>query len=91
MSYARFLSYDIYMYANSPTGVTCCGCSLMPTEHHVSLFFGEGDWPTNFYAKNTQDAVDHVKQHEANGDRVPADIYDRLWADDKDNFPEETK
>lgn len=79
MAYSRFLDNDVYVYPttiNGRSSVTCCACSLS----------GDIDG-SSFYAFSTQDMVDHLKRHAEANDRLPAEIFDELWADDKTNFP----
>lgn len=40
-----------------------------------------------YSAHNTQDMIDHIKQHENSGHRVPENIYEELLKDDAENFP----
>jgi hypothetical protein len=40
----------------------------------------------SFQAGSTQAMIDHLKRHELAGHVIPLDIYDNLWADDKENF-----
>ena len=42
-------------------------------------------------AELTDEMIAHLKAHEANKDRIPHDIYDRLREDDEENFPRENK
>jgi hypothetical protein len=75
MSYARFWDSDVYIYASTNGGLTCCMCHF-------------GDMMESFfYADSTQEMVDHLKAHERVGDRLPPTIYDDLWRDDLVNFP----
>lgn len=48
--------------------------------------FGDVMEPS-WVAESTQEMVDHVAAHRRVGDRVPEDIDERLWADDKGNYP----
>jgi hypothetical protein len=75
MSYSRFLGHDVYVFMNVGGFLDCCACILAHGE------FGE-----SFYAGDTQTMVDHLKKHELAGHKIPSDIYDNLWADDKENF-----
>ncbi len=74
MSYSRFLSYDVYVFMNVGGFLDCCACIL-----------AHEDWES-FQAGNTQTMVNHLKKHELSGHKIPSDIYDNLWADDKENF-----
>jgi hypothetical protein len=31
--------------------------------------------------------IDHLKAHQKKGDSMPSDIFDKLWADDAENYP----
>lgn len=70
MSYARFIDYDVYVFFNSGGWLECCGCSL-------------GD---NWRHDSTQSMVDHLAEHRAAGHRLPDDIDERLWEDDRENW-----
>jgi hypothetical protein len=41
---------------------------------------------SSFFAKSTQEMVDHLEEHTKRGHFVPWGVVDHLWADDKDNF-----
>ena len=92
MSYCRFISGDVYMYADVAGGITCCACSL--SERVKSIFTegcddhflfgtvsgcedcsGEGCddcmMSGNMNFKTYQEAIDHLHEHEAAGDKVP--------------------
>jgi hypothetical protein len=75
MSYSRFLGHDVYVFMNVGAFLECCMCILNDHQDERS-----------FQAGNTQTMVDHLKKHEKAGHRIPPDIYDNLWADDKENF-----
>jgi len=76
MSYARFLNSDVYVFvATDGYGrpcLDCCGC-----RRHSG----------GYVAYSTGDMIDHLRQHEQDGDEVPAGIYGELRADDPVNFP----
>lgn len=76
MAYARFLKSDIYVIMSSRNFLYCVTCSLIDDMN------GAG-----YAAHNTQDMIDHIKQHENAGHRVPSDIYEKLLEDDAENFP----
>ncbi len=74
MSYARFFSDDVYVFA-SPKGLMCQMCSF-------------GDMlESTFTAESTQEMIDHLKAHQRKGDRMPSTIFDELLADDAENYP----
>jgi len=75
MSYCRFGEGDVYVFMNVGGWLECCVCSL--AEEEESMFFR---------VKSTQEMVDHLKKHIDDGDRVPQDIFNDLWRDDKLNF-----
>ena len=56
MSYCRFSECDVYMYFHYQGFITCRGCCL-----------GYGEHPKFF---NYQDAIDHIKEHIKDGDKV---------------------
>ena len=74
MSYARFSNGDVYVFMHVNGWLECCACWL-----------SHGEWES-FQAASTQIMVDHLKKHEVAGHKVPRDIYDYLWEDDKENF-----
>ena len=76
MAYARFLKSDIYVIMSSGGFLYCVTCSLIDDMN------GAG-----YSAHNTQDMIDHIKQHENAGHRVPENIYEELLKDDAENFP----
>jgi len=82
MSYARWGwgGSDVYVYMHVGGFLTCTWCPLMEDQEEL-----------NFDTKSTQVMAAHLKRHELNGERVPNDIYQRLWEDDKENFPRDTK
>lgn len=43
-----------------------------------------------YAAHNTQDMIDHIKQHEGAGQKVPDNIYEELLKDDAENFPKQS-
>lgn len=74
MSYARFFADDVYVYPTSK-GVICQMCSF-------------GDMlESSFLAESTQEMVDHLAAHQKKGDVMPSNIFDQLWADDAENYP----
>ena len=75
MSYSRFLGYDVYVFMSVGGFLDCCACIL-----------AHGDFGESFHAGDTQTMVDHLKKHELAGHKIPQNIYDNLWADDKENF-----
>jgi hypothetical protein len=77
MSYARFGwdGSDVYVFMHVGGHLECCMCFL---DDHQD----EG----SFQAGGTQSMIDHLKRHELAGHVIPLDIYDNLWADDKENF-----
>jgi hypothetical protein len=44
-----------------------------------------------FGSTTTQGMLDHLKEHEQSGHRVPPTIYADLLADDAENFPVQPK
>jgi hypothetical protein len=80
MAYARFLKSDLYVIMSSGGFLFCVTCSLLDDMN------GAG-----YSAYNTQDMIDHIKQHEEAGHRVPEDIYEELLKDDAENFPKPTQ
>lgn len=75
MAYSRFLEDDVYVFMTG-TYLYCCACWLDPRLEQ-----------SGFAATKTQSMIDHLKEHEEAGHRVPPDIYDQLLADDAENFP----
>jgi hypothetical protein len=75
MSYSRFFDNDVYVFMSTLGHLECCMCFL--DDHQDEGSFQAGD---------TQTMIDHLKKHEKSGHRMPSDIYDNLWADDKENF-----
>lgn len=74
MSYARFFGDDVYVYPTT-NGVVCQMCNF-------------GDMlESSFLAESTQQMIDHLKAHQKKGDVMPSDIFDRLLADDDENYP----
>ncbi len=80
MSYARFGwgGSDVYVFMHVGGFLECCMCFL---DDHQD----EG----SFQANSTQTMIDHLNKHELAGHTIPLDIYDNLWADNKENFPNE--
>jgi hypothetical protein len=80
MSYSRFIESDAYIFMHAGTNrLVCMACGL-----------GEMD-SVSFNANSTQEMVDHLKVHESRGDRLPENIYDELWKDDPENYPQNTQ
>lgn len=75
MSYCRFGEGDVYVFMSVSGWLECCACSLAKDDESVF-----------FQAHSTQEMVDHLNKHIEDGDRVPKDIFDDLWRDDKENF-----
>jgi hypothetical protein len=75
MSYARFgwNGSDVYIFLHVGGFIQCCGCQ-----------FGN-DGYGSYDAYSTQEMVDHLKKHEADGDHVPQDVYEGLWEDHDEN------
>lgn len=73
VSYSRFGAdgSDVYVYMDVGGYLCCCVCTLAPH---------------SFHAHDTQAMVDHLAEHIAVGDHVPADVVPELWADDAENF-----
>jgi hypothetical protein len=46
----------------------------------------EAGWGS-FTAKSTQEMVDHLMLHREQGGFIPERTFERLWADDAENFP----
>ena len=76
MSYSRFGEADVYVYLDVSGYLTCCACNIVETQ----------DVWGNFRAYDTEDMVNHLKDHRKNGDRVLTDTIERLWADHKENM-----
>ena len=74
MSYCRFLEADVYVYMDVSGYLSCSACSLL-------------DDRKTFQAYSTQEMVSHLKEHKQQGDRVPTHVFEDLWADDLENFP----
>ena len=68
MSYCRFIEADVYVFTSS-AGIECCGCSLQEREHAQTTFGGPD-------ANN--DMITHLRVHQARGDYVPDDVFERL-------------
>jgi len=79
VSYARFGwdGSEVYVFKcvgdrEHPGGwLECCSCSLAPAYQYFS----------------TVAMVDHLREHTAAGQHVPADVVPALLADDAENFP----
>jgi hypothetical protein len=76
MIYARIPQSDVYVFRTEAGPVQCSLCSF-------------GDMlEAYFRAESTQEMVDHLKAHERKGDMVPSDIFEKLIADDANNYPQ---
>ena len=75
MAYSRFLEADVYVFMASDY-LYCCACWLDPRLEQ-----------SGFGSTTTQGMIDHLKEHEQAGHRVPPTIYDELLKDDAQNFP----
>lgn len=82
MSYSRFVPHDVYVFMHLDDFLQCCACSLSGVD------VIEPDRFSNYNAYSTQDMVDHLVKHKRRKHSVPADIVERLWADDDENFPD---
>lgn len=71
MAYSRFSNADVYVGMDVHGQLACWGCWL-----------GEV-----WYFDSTQEMVDHLREHREAGHKVPEDLEELLWADDKHNFP----
>jgi len=74
MTYSKMPEHQVTIVP-SPRGLACLMCS-----------FGDV-MESNVVAESTQEMVDHVAAHRRVGDMLPADIEERLWADDAQNYP----
>lgn len=74
MSYCRFIEGDVYVYMSVSGFLECCACPLNLDSQ-------------NFYS--TQEMVDHLQEHINTGHHVPADVFVRLYEDDRYNFPQQ--
>lgn len=71
MAYARFApDSDVYVFLDSEGAFSCCGCSIS----EKSPFF-----------TTTEALLDHLVDHERNGDRVPAYCEEALIRDRVEN------
>lgn len=68
MSYCRFGEADIYLYPSN-TGIVCCACDLAESN-------GEREREREFSSYSA--VLDHVRQHQAKGHRVPDHAIERL-------------
>lgn len=81
MSYARMgRESDLYIFMSS-NYLVCMGCRLLSIDAPLEM---DG---ASFYAKSTQEMVDHVVSHREFGDLVPEGIEESLLKDDSENFP----
>jgi len=84
MSYCRFgwEGSDVYIYASVGGWIECCACSLQPTRKSEFLgFINE-----SFKAYDTQQMIDHIKQHREKGERVPDYVEEELMNDHEENM-----
>ena len=77
MSYARNngVDSDVYVIHHSGYDALVCYCAYEVVDD---------EWGTDVYpyvASSTQDMIDHLREHEASGDRVPQHAFDRLAQD----------
>jgi hypothetical protein len=80
MAYSRFIESDVYVFMHAGSNkLICMACS-----------FGDLD-SVAFLANSTQEMVDHLELHAKAGDRLPEDIYEELWKDDTENYPQNTQ
>jgi hypothetical protein len=82
MAYCRFLEADIYVYATKVediNAICCAACIIMPTVSGELL-------PRSYYAYNTIEMIDHLRQHEDHGDYFPHHVVTAIMDDDKLNF-----
>jgi hypothetical protein len=47
------------------------------------------DGVTSYFSLNTEDMIDHIRQHQKAGHEVPVDLIELLKDDDESNFPSE--
>jgi len=74
MSYTQMFRDDVSIY-QSPHGLVCANC-----------YFGD-NVDSHYRAESTQEMIDHLKVHQNIGHIMPADLIDRLLADDPLNYP----
>ena len=74
--YSKFIENDVYLLKNS-LGLFCCACLLL-----------ENMDSSGYVSRNTEDMVEHLKEHYSAGHKLPSNIFSRLWEDDKENFGE---
>lgn len=80
MSYARWgwNGSDVYVFRNVGGWLECCGCSLnSPSDGEL--------FPESFEAMTTQDMLDHLKLHQAEGHTVPGECIEGLEEDREEN------
>jgi hypothetical protein len=66
VSYCRWNSGDLYIYADVHGGITCCGCKLLrPSDG--------GDWQ-DFNCATRSEMIAHIEQHRIAGHRVLNDV-----------------
>lgn len=82
MSYARFFDCDVYVFMHVSGFLQCCACSLSGAQVH------DPDMYNSYNAYSTQEMVDHLVKHKRAKHQIPADIVQRLWEDDEENFPD---
>jgi hypothetical protein len=80
MAYSRFIEADVYVFMHVSNYLYCCACWLDPNMEQAG-----------FGSTTTQGMLDHLKEHEQSGHRVPPTIYADLLADDAENFPVQPK
>lgn len=73
MSYVRFSEKsDVYVYLDIAGYLCCCGCRLWPEMDRWEYY-------------STEDMIDHLKQHEAAGHKVPGYTYEGLREEQVEN------
>jgi predicted patatin/cPLA2 family phospholipase len=75
MTYAKMFQDDVNVYQHSSGGVICAMC-----------YFCDDTEPY-YKAESTQEMIDHLKAHQRIGHKMPDDIFERLLADDTQNYP----
>ena len=65
MSLCRFGwdNSDVYVFYDVGGVINCCGCHL---------------GKMSFYADTEQQMIDHLREHQKNGDHVPEYVFDEL-------------
>jgi hypothetical protein len=76
MSYARFGwdNSDVYVFMSVGGWLECCACVL-----------AHGDWES-FRASDTDTMIAHLKKHISVKHHVPEYVFERLVAEDRENF-----